>query len=127
MYCLSGLCIVCRGFVQPVGALYSLSGLCIIPSCVPTPIYPTPPGVCLTIFVICCQYLSIFVQPQKTSQSPDRLYKAPTDYTKPRQTTQSPDRLHKAPTDSTKPPKYYRNFQNIRPNLKILNKSNNKY
>ena len=42
-------------------------------------------------------------KPQKTLQSPDRLcnaperiYKAPTDYTKPRQTIQNSDRLYKA-------------------------------
>ena len=48
--------------------------------------------------------------PQKTIQSPRRLYKASTDNTKPRQTLQSPrktiespDRLYKAPTNYTKP------------------------
>jgi len=44
--------------------------------------------------------------------SPERLHKAPTDYTKPQQTIQIPDRLYKAqkrlykaPTDFTKPQK----------------------
>ena len=41
---------------------------------------------------------------------------------KPRQTIQSPNRLYKATTDYTKPPKDYRNLQNIRQKLKILNK-----
>ena len=62
-------------------------------------------------------------KPQKTLQSPDRLYKAQTDYTKPpkhytkpRQTIQSPNRQYKAPTDNTKP-------QNIRQRPNILNKT----
>ena len=38
-----------------------------------------------------------------TIQSPNRLYKAPTDYTKPQQTIQNPDILDKAPTDNTTP------------------------
>ena len=35
---------------------------------------------------------------------------APKDFTKPQQTIQSPDRLYKAPTDYTKPPKHYTNI-----------------
>ena len=57
----------------------------------------------------------------------DRLYKAPTDYTKPlnirqspRNIIQSPDRLYKAPTNTPKISKDHRNLQNIRQNLKIL-------
>ena len=34
-------------------------------------------------------------KPQKTMQSPDRLYKAPTDSTKPQQTIQRPEILDK--------------------------------
>ena len=49
--------------------------------------------------------------PQKTIQSSDRLYKAPTDYTKPRQTIQSPNRLYKAPTDYTKPQQTIETFE----------------
>ena len=69
-------------------------------------------------------------------ESPKRLYKAPTAFTKPqkdnrkprqtlqspRQTIQSPDRLYKAPIDYTKPPKDYRNLLNIRQNFNILDK-----
>ena len=55
---------------------------------------------------------------------------APKDFTKPQQTIQSPDRLYKAPTYYTKPPKDYRNLQkdyikllNIKQNPKILDKN----
>ena len=41
-------------------------------------------------------------KPQQNIQSPDRLNKAPTDYSKPQQTIRSPDRLHKDITYSTK-------------------------
>jgi len=37
--------------------------------------------------------------------SPERLHKAPTDYTKPQQTIQIPDRLYKAPKRLYKAPK----------------------
>ena len=39
--------------------------------------------------------ISTVSHPQQTIQSPDRLYKAPTDSTKPRRTIQSPNRLDK--------------------------------
>ena len=32
LYSLSGLCIVCQGFVESVGALHCLLGLCIVSS-----------------------------------------------------------------------------------------------
>ena len=35
-------------------------------------------------------------KPQKSTQSPDRQYKAPREYTKPQQSIQSPDRFYKA-------------------------------
>ena len=47
---------------------------------------------------------------------------APKDFTKPRQTIQSPDKPYKAPTDYTKPPKDYRKSKNIKQNPKILDK-----
>ena len=43
-------------------------------------------------------------KPRQTIQSPDRLYKAPTDNTKPQQTIESPDRLYKAPERLYKAP-----------------------
>ena len=44
-----------------------------------------------------------YTKPQQTIQSPNRQYKAPTDNTKPQQTIQNPDILDKDPTDNTKP------------------------
>ena len=55
-----------------------------------------------------------------TQKAPSRC--APKDFTKLRQTIQSPDRQYQAPTDNTKPRKDYTKIQDIRRNLKALNK-----
>ena len=52
--------------------------------------------------------------------SPKRLYKAPTHYAKPRQIIQSPETLYKDMKCETK-------LQNVRHELKIINKSSNTY
>ena len=66
--------------------------------------------------------------------SPNRLYKAPTDYTKPQQLIQSPNRQYKAAKHYTKLQKSIQRHQDIRQNPKILdkdikylNKRSNKY
>ena len=66
-------------------------------------------------------------KPQKTLQSPNRQYKAPTDYTKPRQTIQSPDRQYKAPEKTIRNPKLLDKDQHIKQIPKMFNKSSNKY
>ena len=67
------------------------------------------------------------IKPQKTIKSPDRLYKAPTHYTKPRHTVQSPNTLYKAPKRVYKDPTISDTTPNYKQILKMLNKSSNKY
>ena len=55
-------------------------------------------------------------KPRKTLQSSDRLYKAPTDYTKLRQTIQSPKRQYRAPK------RLYKTFRILNETPKILDK-----
>ena len=64
-------------------------------------------------------------KPQKTLQSPDRVYKAPTDNTKPQQTIQSPNTQYKAPETLHKHIKIRQKPLNIRQEPKIFNKSSN--
>ena len=59
---------------------------------------------------------------QKTIQSPDRLYKAPTNYTKPQQTIQSPRKTIQSPDRLYKDPERLYKHINIRQKPKILDK-----
>ena len=65
----------------------------------------------------------IGAKPQKTLQSPDKLYKAPKDYTKPLQTIQSPNRLYQASTDYTKPRQTIESPQKAIQRQRILDKA----
>ena len=59
--------------------------------------------------------------PQKTIRSPDRLYKAPTDYRKPRQIILSPNRLYKGPEKSIERHEILDNKpKNIKPEPKVF-------
>ena len=58
--------------------------------------------------------------PQKSMQSPDGLYKHPTDYTKTRQTIQNPQK------NCTKPQNVYKDLE-YQTNTQKINKSSNSY
>ena len=76
-----------------------------------------------------------YTKPQKTRQSPDRLYKASTDYTEPQidhtKNHKDDTKLHKGYTKPqnvrTKPTQNRQNPDKLRQNSNICNKSSNEY